>query len=455
MKKFVFVLALLCSSVLSIWAAPQATGEIIPFDANPKAGFHWGYVLYIPQNLDTSKPLPILFVMNDNGYYDTQEENIKSVLERFESSSGDWVEWGIADGVGVPMVMPMVLREKDSPTLHTQDLNRAVFVLKDGPYVRLDLQVLAMLKDARKQLKKRNIRTEKKFLVAGFSAAGAFGNKLAFLHPKKIFAAAIGGEVYPTLPFETYDEVSLIFPVGMYDVKTYTGKRFNKKAWEQIPFLIVNGEDDYNDPLPYHDVFGEEESVIILGVLGEGTTIDRWNKARKILEKAAPNVQTHTYPHIDHDWEKQDVIDFLKAHKYGGPLKPITPTDTSHRPSVLPIKVTKLYWGYQAKEVVTPKEEQYLGTQEVNMRVEKEIPFWAGYKNSCGFDVLYKGNVVLEDMKCRGLFTYPKRKIWLQTIRFSDEDVAVLKKTGGKTFNLRSRYPKIWDVSEDLTFTIK
>lgn len=457
MKKIAVLLGVFFGFAMNAFAI-KATGEIIEMPANPDKGFHWGYVLYLPQNMDTSKPLPLLFVMNNNDYCETQEENIKSVLEQFESRSGDWVEWGIADGVGVPMVMPMVLRKKNEPVLHTQAFNRAVFVLKDGPYARLDLQVLAMLKDARKELKKRNIRSQKKFLIAGFSAAGSFGDKLACLHPQNVLAAVIGGNVYPMLPLETYNGVNLIFPVGAYDMKEHTGKRFNKKAWQKIPFLIVNGGDDYNDPLPYNDVYGEEDRAAVLQTFGEGTTMDRWNKAHEILAESAPNMQTHTYPHVGHDWEKQDVIDFLNAHKNGGPLKPTVLTDTSDRPSVLPIHVTKLYWGNEAKKVLSPELHQYVREKEVNMRVEgkSKFPFWAHYKNSCGFDVLYNGEIILEAVRCGGHFNdTEKNNFQLQTVKISDEEMAVLKKTGGKTFSLRSRYPKIWDVPETLTFTIK
>lgn len=460
MKKILMSLFLLCGVCVMAFAA-KATGEIIQIPANPKDGFHWGYVLYLPQHMDTSKPLPILFVMNDNGMYKTQEENEKSVLERFERRSGEDVEWGVADGVGVPMVLPMVLREKFAdkpPFLNSHDLNRAVFVLKDGPYARLDLQVLAMLKDARKQLKKRNVNTQKKFLVAGFSSAGNFGNNLAFLHPEKVLAVVAGGVHYPILPFETYDDIKLIYPIGAYDMKTYTGKKFDKQTWLKIPILITAGGDDYNDPLPYNDVYGEEDRMVTLKVFGEGSSQDRWEKSRQILAQSAPNVQTHTYPHVEHAWERQDVIDFLNAHKNGGPLKPITPTDTSSKPSRLPIKVSKLYWGNEAKKALSAQLHQYVEEQTVNMRIDDphKLPFWAGYRASCEFDVLHEGRVILENVVCRGKFNdTEKNNFKLVTVRFSDEDMAVLKKSGGRTFSLRSRYPKIWDVPEDLTFTIK
>ncbi len=453
MKKGFLLFVLLFSSFLHAFAAPQATGKIIQIPANPKAGFQWGYVLYIPQNIDSSKPLPLLFVMNDNGKYQTQEENEKSALERFQSWSGDWVEWGIADGVGVPMVMPMVLRSKQQEYLNSHDLNRAVFVLKDGPYARLDLQVLAMLKDARKQLKQRGLRTQKKYLVAGFSSAGSFGDKLAFLHPEKVLAVATGGEHYPLLPFETYNGINLIYPIGAYDMPTYTGKKFNKKAWSKIPIFMTSGGDDYNDPLPYDDVYGEEDRAVTKQVFGEGTTQDRWEKAREILAEEAPNVQTYTYPHVGHDWEKQDVINFLNAHKNGGPLKPITPTDTSDRPAILPIKVTKLYWGDEAKKILQPHVYQYLRKNSLYMYVKgrKSIP---RIQSACKLDVLHQGQVVLANKTCP-VDLFNETDFTLQGLPFSDEDMAALKKTGGRTFSLRSHYPQIWDVPESLTFTIK
>ena len=459
MKKIVLAVFLFFSTVLRAFAVP-ATGEIIEMPAKPEKGFQWGYVLYLPQNMDTSKPLPILFVMNDNGYYKTQEENIKSVLARFQSPSGDWVEYGIADGVGVPMVMPMVLREElpqnEPQFLYSHELNRAIFVLKDGPFARLDLQVLAMLKDARKQLKERNIHTQKKFLIAGFSAAGAFGNRLALLHPKEMLAVATGGDHFPPLPFETYNDIPLIFPIGAYDMKTYTGRKFNKRDWLKVPFFITEGEEDYNDPLPYEDVFGEEDRATVLRVLGNGSAIDRWEKSREILAASAPNVQTHTYPHLDHEWVKQDVINFLNTHKNGGPLKPITPTDTSSRPSQLPIHVTKLYWGDEAKKDLS-SAQQYVGKQDVYMRVEGDdsMPHWAWHPQTCAFDVLYQDKMIIENIKCvKSIFYDRENHFSLQTVRFSDEDMAALKKTGGHTFSLRSRYPKVWDVPETLTFTI-
>ena len=181
--------------------------------------------------------------------------------------------------------------------------------------------------------------------------------------------------------------------------------------------------------------------------------MEHWERSREILAESAPNVQTHTYPHVGHDWVKQDVINFLNAHKNGGPLKPITPTDTSDRPSKLPIHISKLYWDDEAKKVLAPAVHQYLGKNDLLMYIKghNSIPF--GAQNTCKFDVLYKGQVVLSK-RCP-THEFNEQDFEMQGLRFSDEDVAALKNTGGRTFSLRSHYPKIWDVPEDLTFTIK
>ena len=114
-----------------------------------------------------------------------------------------------------------------------------------------------------------------------------------------------------------------------------------------------------------------------------------------------------------------------------------------------------MYWGDEAKTVLSPGQYQYLGDNELQLYVEgwDSIPFWAHYVSTCKFDIVYKEKTVLTKTCPVGLFTEPTFE--MQTIRFSDEDMEILKKSGGKTFSLRSHYPYIWDVPENLTFTIK
>ena len=63
-------------SVLFFGAALRAesTGEILTFPANPDKGFHWGYALYLPKTMDTSKKLPMVLMMTDVGITNSVEE---------------------------------------------------------------------------------------------------------------------------------------------------------------------------------------------------------------------------------------------------------------------------------------------------------------------------------------------------------------------------------------------
>ena len=107
----------------------ESTGEILTFPANPEKGFHWGYALYLPKMMDTSKKLPILFEMNNMGVTDTEEQTKERVLKEIRRNA---FVYEIPDGLGLPMLMPLVQREnRGDPELYTHDLNRAVFVSQE------------------------------------------------------------------------------------------------------------------------------------------------------------------------------------------------------------------------------------------------------------------------------------------------------------------------------------
>jgi len=443
MKKLIFcVLSVL---LFSPALRAESTGEILTFPANPEKGFHWGYMLYLPQTMDTSKKLPILLTMNDSGVFNSLEQLTDKTLARLERNDH---ERQIADGVGVPMLIPLVLRERGA--VNTHDFNRAVFTSQEPMLKKLDEQVLRMLQAAREELKKRGMRTDKKFLVAGFSSAGGFGWRWTMLHPEYVLAAALGGELVPMLPLETMENTNLIFPVGVYDFQTYSGKKFNKKVWLKVPILLTNGAQDYNDPLSYPDCFGDEDRAVSKQVLGAGNCQQRWQKAREFLAQYAPNVQTHTYPNMEHDTVWQDEIDFLKQHIDGGPLAPITPTDTSDRPSILPVKVSQLYWGQEAP-LTTDRE--YLEDTALLLQTRKKIPYWIRYEKTCKLDIEQNSHRVLENIPCRGLFHEPENT-YLE-VPFSDEQVRQLRAYKDRTFSVRSHYPEILEIPAELTFTVR
>lgn len=457
MKKFLFFLAF-CIFLLPLLYAKGAEGEILTFPANSKAGFEWGYAIYLPKDLDTSEKLPILFTMNNSGAVNTVEEMKQRTMDEIENNR---IVYEIPDALNVPMLMPFVLRKRGS-NLDPHNFNRVAFLSQDPKYQRMDLQVLAMIKDARKQLKKRGIKTHKKILVAGYSAAGAFGESFTFLHPDKVLAATIGGNHYPILPLKEKDGIALLFPTGAYDVKKVTGKDFNKKKWLKVPILDTNGAVDYNDPLPHDDVMLPEERTMTLDLYGYGTTaVERWEAARKILKEIAPNMQTHTYPNLEHRDVREDTITFLKAHKNGGPLKPIKLTDTSDRIPPVPVYVSALYWGQKAP-IKTGRE--YLEDNDLILKTSTRPPFWV--KDNYILDVIYKKDVIIKDKEIIGVFNDKERGEFFLQAHFSDEEVKLLKSKKNAHFGVkvklapylidpRWKVPILIVIPENLTFTVK
>ena len=445
MKKHLFLFILLCVAGISAFA--QSNGQILTFPANPKAGFEWGYLVYLPDNLDTSRKLPILFVMNNSGVASSNEEMQKKTLARLENNR---YEKQLADQLGVPLLIPFVLREGND--LYPHELNRAVFVLNDGPFKRLDLQVVNIFKDVRKQLQKKGITTQQKMLVAGGSAAGAFAWRFTLLQPKYVLATVAAVQHYPTLPLKELNEQELIFPIGIADIKQYTGSLFNKRAWQQIPIFVYEGGADYNDPLPYDECYpGELRTLLHKLYDKEDDTQVRVRNVHKELARLAPNVQTHIYPNMGHHFMVEDTVQFLRNNMSGRPLKPITPTDTSSWPAPLPLRVSALYWGYEAP---LTHDEEHLSNTDLTLKTQKSpMSDWVWKQGNCRVDILRQGKEIIHNKRCNGFFT--EEDFNLFQVRFSADEIAKLKDTGKSTFNVRSHFPEIVDIPKDLTFTLR
>ncbi len=445
MKKLIFCVLSVLLFALALRA--ESAGEILTFPANAKKGFHWGYALYLPRAVNKSKKLPILFEMNNVGITSTEKEAEERTLHELRNNS---FVYQIPDGLGLPMLMPLVQREnRGDPELYTHDLNRAVFVSQEEKLKRLDLQVLHMIKDARKQLKKHGIRTTKKVLVAGYSASGDFCWRWTMLHPENILASACGGQHYPMLPLETVGDINLIYPVGVGDLKKLTGKKFNKRAWSKVPIFSYEGGADINDPLPYNDCYSPKvEKPVLQRVLSEETTLARVQHAYRLIREQAPNVQTHIYPNREHEAMTADMIAFLKKHLNGGPLKSISLTDTSNEPSIIPVKVSELFWGYDAPAAC---EREHLLSTDLIMQ-STYVPRGV----NCSVNVLHEGKLVLEKPqdRCFGWTGNRKGDNYIQ-IHFSEDELAKLRSYKDRTFSVRSHHPEILEIPEKLTFTVK
>lgn len=442
MKK-VFLLVLILFGFFSVLRA-ESTGEILTFPANPAKGFHWGYALYLPRTIDTSKKLPVLLIMTDCGVTDTVKETEEKTLFRLQYERSEYL---VADELGVPLVMPIVQRPKG---LYTQALSRAVFVSQEEPFKRLDLQVLKMLEDARKELKERGIRTKEKFLVTGFSSAGVFAWRWTMLHPEYVLALVTGGALYHMLPVEELNGEKLIYPVGVGDLKVYTGKKFNRKVWSKIPILSTNGEKDNNDTFVYEECFAKNvERPVLQKILPGKDIFERRAQSLELLQKLASNVQTHLYPWLGHKPVTRDVVSFLKKHINGGSLQQFTPTDTSDQKPQFPVHIVQMMLGNNSQ--IPAEIRQGIFPNSLVLQTEVTYPNWV-YREYGEIDILCNGKIVDTPPK-GGSISNGKNSFLLFDLK---ETIDKVKKspTKGCSFNVRAHDPKFLEIPENLTFSI-
>lgn len=463
MKKSAILPLMLIMLAGALFAQDTKRGEMLSFPANPKAGFQWGYLVYIPATLDKNAKNPILFEMNNTGNHANIEKLEQATKEEFFGFRMSEV----ADSLGIPLMMPLVLRNTDKePLLYSHEFNRAIFVKQEGPFAHLDEQILAMFKDARKQLKKLSIRTHKKMLLQGYSASGAFAWRWTLLHPEYVLAAVVGGNHYPTFPLNEYKGEELIFPIGIADVSEYTGKNFSKKAWLKIPIFEYEGADDFNDPLYYDECYPGELRDLVYKLFDDGSDDSRVRlvNSRQLLREVAPNVQTHLYPNKAHDRMLEDPIRFLQTHKNGGPLRPIPVTDTSAEPPILPIPVSGLYWGLEAP---ISKWREHLRENDLIIAVDRYPSF---VRHVCTVDITYQQKPIVKGYPI-DMSIWPGNPVFLG-VTFNEEDLAILKSKKNAKFGIKISCPekiprqggktmqtipfKEWFVvPENLTFTVK
>ena len=298
-------------------ASPTPTpkkGDLIEIPAAPDKGFHFPYLLFIPTSA-AAKPYAYLLVEPNNTGKTSDDievhRNAAVSLAR-DSSVGNFV----AKKLGVPLLVPIFPRPSSADRVYTHSLDRDTILITDGPLKRLDLQLLAMIADARPRLATMGHPVNSKVLMNGFSASGLFANRFTFLHPREVAAAAYGGvNCFVMLPVAEFKKNALNFPLGLADFEKLTGQPFDRAAYQTIPQFSYMGEDDTNDALVHEDAYSMEERSLVFNLLAEKMP-DRWKAVQAVYESEKLPVQFKTYPGIGHGTDGKintEVAEFFRA----------------------------------------------------------------------------------------------------------------------------------------------
>lgn len=289
---------------------PANTLEVIV--AAPSKGFHYPYLLKLPTNARLDGTTYLLVEPNNTGRVsDDFAVHADAAKKLANSAVGSFV----AKRLDLPLLVPIFPRPETGWETYTHALDRDS-MLKDGPMRRLDLQLLAMIDDARKRLRGYGVATHQKILLTGFSASGTFSNRFTLLHPEKVHAVATGGlNAMLIVPSTTLDNVALPYPLGISDLQEIANTRFDAAKWRSVPQFIYMGAKDDNDAVLFDDGYSESERAIVFNVLGKAMQPDRWTHMQKLYREAAANATFRTYEHMGHGTDGQingEIAEFFR-----------------------------------------------------------------------------------------------------------------------------------------------
>ena len=209
-----------------------------------------------------------------------------------------------------PLLVPVIPHTADNHDDY-QGLGRGALVSTRENLVRVDLQLIAMIADARKRLADMGIQTQKKVFMDGFSISGYFTSRFTILHPDIVQAAAVGAPGgWPLAPLAKWEGYTMNYPVGIADTDTLIDFTFNKTLYTSIPQFYYMGDADEGDAIGR---FTPEEQVFLMG-LG-ATPFERWPEAQVMHDAIGCNAYFTSYPGVEHTITEEMQADILQFFK--------------------------------------------------------------------------------------------------------------------------------------------
>ena len=296
--------------------------------ANPAAGFSFPYYLFVPQEMDSSKPVHLLVEPCNTGTtsddFEHHDSKAKSLALKKSSHANR-----IARRLGVPLLVPVFPRPGGERwRIYTHALDRDTFLITDGDLRRIDLQLIKMITHAQQLLQHNNVKVNEKVFMNGFSASETFTNRFAVLHPKVVRAVATGGvNCIPTCPTDQWKGTTMRYPVGIADIKEIAGIDFDEVAYKRVSQYIYMGALDNNDTVPYRDAYDEVDAKLVKRLIGAEMMPDWWDVSQSIYRALGIPAQFFTYENTRHEIKDEiidDIVAFFEANS-GNEIVEIVP----------------------------------------------------------------------------------------------------------------------------------
>lgn len=297
----------------------KSGGLLYRVPSNPIQGYNFEYLLFIPKGMKCRTSL-ILESMN----YKTCEtinpkEKIEYMYEIYKSFRNP-IHYCNQNSL-FPILYPLIPRYYDnilSEEIYLNMLSSNSFKVNDKLYERVDLQIINMIKDAKKRLSENNVYLDEKIIIHGFSASAKFANRFTLLHPelvKLVIAGGLGGTLI--LPLRYIDSEELLYPVGVGNFSIVTDEKIKK--FTNIKQFYYQGKKDMVDAFasvddnsffPYYKgIINSDELKQMYKFLGRDINT-RWENTQKIYNELCQDITFKTYENGEHNLN--EAIDDIK-----------------------------------------------------------------------------------------------------------------------------------------------
>ncbi len=270
------------------------------FHASPADGYHADFYLYISPGAKRAAydggMVTVLVQPNNSGINSDDPQ-----VHRKDAWWTGFERYRIANELGVILLVPAFIRPGEDWYIYTHALDRDSLTTELADLKRIDLQLIAMIDQARLSLAEDGITTDEKILIQGFSASGMFADRFTVLHPQRVKAAAIGSpDGWPIAPVASFHDEVLNYPAGIADLESLTGAPFDLMAYNAVPQLIYMGSLDDNDSLDFTDGWDEADAAAVNDLFG-ADPLSRWEEAQAIHLDAGANAEFLLIDGVGHD----------------------------------------------------------------------------------------------------------------------------------------------------------
>jgi hypothetical protein len=280
--------------------------------ANPQMGFSWPYYLYKP--LSVKNP-PVLMVEPNNTGSTSDDPAVHDAAARdLITAKTVW-----ADDLGVPYLVPTFPRPADA---YTHALDKAALQLTQPGLQRIDLQLIAMIQDAKTRLAAGGTTVDARVFMAGASASGSFVSRFVMLHPDVVKAASFGCPGWgPIVPVGQWNGTTLPYPEGISDLETLVGAGFDAATFRSVPLQVWVGDEDKNVD-PYWNPT-DPNLARVLSAFGGHYLYQRWPRYEAAYRSVGSSCQFVIFPDMGHAWAGWSYIREFFDNNRAAPQPPL------------------------------------------------------------------------------------------------------------------------------------